>query len=92
MTFYSFATNLVRADTNDGSDLFVHDRKTGTNRRLAVAPGSIETVVVGTSPAISADARLVAFESDATSLVSGDTNGFRDVFVHSLRQANNRNP
>lgn len=83
VAFYSLATNLVPADTNGLSDLFVHDRKTGTNRRLAVAPGS-ESVGPGSSPSISADARSVAFESDATSLVPGDTNGFRDVFVRTL--------
>src|SRR6267142_743905 len=30
---------------------------------------------------ISADGRYVAFESSATNLVPGDTNGFKDVFV-----------
>ncbi len=34
-----------------------------------------------TNPAISADGRFVAFESDATNLVPGDTNGKWDVFV-----------
>lgn len=34
-----------------------------------------------TSPAISQDGRYVACESDATNLVSGDTNGFADIFV-----------
>lgn len=37
-----------------------------------------------TSPAISGDrrfARVLAFESDASDLVAGDTNGFRDVFA-----------
>jgi hypothetical protein len=31
--------------------------------------------------ALSADARFVAFESSATNLVTGDTNGFSDIFV-----------
>jgi TolB protein len=35
--------------------------------------------------AISADGRFVAFESDATNLVLGDTTGKRDVFFHDLR-------
>ena len=35
-------------------------------------------------PAISADGRFVAFESDATNLVPGDTNGVHDVFVRTL--------
>jgi Tol biopolymer transport system component len=32
-------------------------------------------------PSLSADGRFVAFESDASNLVSGDTNGVRDIFV-----------
>ena len=35
-------------------------------------------------PAISADGRFVAFESEATNLVPGDTNGAFDVFVRIL--------
>src|SRR5438067_11090755 len=33
-------------------------------------------------PSISADGRFVAFDSRATNLVPGDTNGRSDVFVH----------
>ena len=33
------------------------------------------------TPAISADGRYVAFGSDASNLVAGDTNGAGDVFV-----------
>jgi Tol biopolymer transport system component len=33
-------------------------------------------------PAITPDGRFVAFSSDASNLVSGDTNGVRDFFVH----------
>jgi hypothetical protein len=35
------------------------------------------------SPAISGDGRFVAFESDASNLVEGDTNGQRDIFVEN---------
>jgi len=35
--------------------------------------------------AISADGRFVAFESDATNLVAGDTNVKRGVFIHDFR-------
>jgi len=34
------------------------------------------------NPTISADGRFVAFDSIATNLVEGDTNGFRDIFIH----------
>ena len=36
-------------------------------------------------PSISADGRYVAFSSDASNLVPGDTNGARDTFVHDLQ-------
>jgi hypothetical protein len=38
-------------------------------------------------PALSADGRVVAFESSASNLVAGDTNGTSDVFVHDRQQA-----
>ncbi len=34
---------------------------------------------------MSADGRIVAFTSDATNLVPGDTNGVADVFLRDLR-------
>ncbi len=46
-------------------------------RRGAQANGSSG----GFGPSISAGGRLVAFFSEASNLVSGDTNGVGDVFV-----------
>ena len=57
-------------------DVFVRDRKPGTTERVSVAsarrPGA---TTAASSPSISADGRFVAFDSDATNLVPGDTNG-----------------
>jgi len=36
-------------------------------------------------PTLSADGRFVAFESVASNLVVGDTNGYEDVFVHDMQ-------
>jgi Tol biopolymer transport system component len=36
-------------------------------------------------PSISSEGRYVAFASDATTLVAGDTNGLTDIFVHDRR-------
>src|SRR5437764_1157953 len=36
-------------------------------------------------PVISADGRFIAFASDATNLVGGDTNGLADVFVRDRK-------
>ncbi len=82
VAFYSLATNLVSGDTNSKFDIFVHDRQTGTTERVNVATGGGQADDDSYNPAISADGRFVAFESNATDLVSGDTNGVRDVFVH----------
>ncbi|HEX9945300.1 MAG TPA: hypothetical protein VGG03_25095 [Thermoanaerobaculia bacterium] len=87
VAFASLASNLVPDDTNNASDVFVHDRRTGTTERVSVdsrgRQGDRDSGFVGVSgnPAISADGRFVAFPSDATNLVRGDTNGTTDVFV-----------
>jgi Tol biopolymer transport system component len=85
--FQSFASNLVRGDTNGVYDIFVHDRMTGMTTRASISSsgtqgnaGSLEELV-----SISADGRYVAFESTATNLVSGDTNGMKDIFVRDRK-------
>ena len=63
-------------------DIFVHDRQTGVTERVSVASDGTEGNNVSRAPALSTDGRVVAFESIATNLVPGDTNGSYDVFVH----------
>src|SRR5216117_2839480 len=82
VAFVSSATNLVAGDTNGATDVFVHDRQTGMTERVSVASDGTQANNVSSYPALSADGRFVAFESDATNLVAGDTNGATDVFVH----------
>lgn len=76
------APDLVDGDTNGTWDVFVHDRLTVTTTRVSVASDGTEGNGPGTSPAISADGRYVAFFSAAFNLVPGDTNGIPEVFVH----------
>lgn len=80
IAFISDAINLVSGDTNDFIDVFVHDRDTGNTNRVSVASDSTEANNNSFGAAISSDGRFVAFESNATNLVSQDTNGSRDVF------------
>lgn len=82
--FHSFASDLVRGDTNGGGDFFVHDRATGRTRRVSV--DSVGNEVEATQApiragAISDDGRFLAFDHRAPGLVSGDTNRNLDVFV-----------
>jgi Tol biopolymer transport system component len=81
VAFGSNATNLVLGDANGQMDVFVRDRATGLTERVSLGPGGLEANGPSMNPSVSGDARFVAFASDATNLVSGDTNGVRDVFV-----------
>jgi Tol biopolymer transport system component len=79
VVFRSMATNLVDGDANARVDIFVHDRVAHETALVSAPPGGSSN---GHSfqPAISGDGAWVVFESDATNLVAGDTNGARDVF------------
>ncbi len=82
------AAALVSSDTNGFGDIYVRDRTAGTTTLVTVAnDGSLANAPAGGSPqrgAISADGRYVAFQSRATNLVPGDTNGLPDIFVRDL--------
>src|SRR3989442_15756675 len=54
----------------------------GTTERVSVDSAGTQGNAGSSQPSISADGRFVAFTSDATNLVPGDTNGAEDVFVH----------
>jgi Ca2+-binding RTX toxin-like protein len=83
VAFSSSATNLVPGDTNNSSDIFLRDLLTNTTTCISVdsagSPGGRSGV-----PSISTDGRFVAFSSDATNLVSGDTNNSSDIFLRDL--------
>ncbi len=84
VAFSSDATNLVANDTNGARDVFVHDRLTGATVRASESSASAQANGASFAPSCSFGGRMIAFESDATNLVTGDTNGVRDVFVHDL--------
>jgi hypothetical protein len=82
VAFGSDASNLVSEDTNGTGDIFIHDRSTGVTTRVSVRSNGAQANGGSSSPAISGDGRFVAFYSDASDLLNGDTNGFADIFVH----------
>jgi Tol biopolymer transport system component len=84
VAFASGASNLVPSDTNGVYDVFSHDMLSGLTTRVSVSglgEGGDEH-----SFAVSLDheGRYVAFLSEATNLVQGDTNGMRDTFVRDV--------
>jgi Tol biopolymer transport system component len=82
VAFWSSASNLVQGDGNGETDVFVHDRQTGLTELASIDSTGTQADGYSLSPTISADGRFVAFESVAGNLVSGDTNGEIDIFVH----------
>jgi hypothetical protein len=82
IAFVSRSTNLVANDTNNEFDIFLRDRILGTTTRVSVGTGGTEANDRSDEPHLSVFGEIIAFTSDATNLVPGDTNGFDDVFVH----------
>jgi Tol biopolymer transport system component len=82
VAFSSLASNLVDGDTNGQTDVFVHDRQTGTTARVSVKTDGTEGNDASFDPDIDDTGRHVIFASTATNLVNGDSNGFEDVFMH----------
>ncbi len=89
VAFASIASNLVSGDTNGIMDVFVRDRLLGQTRRVSVDSSGAQVYGDAWTDfggiAISGDGRFVTFTSDIASLVSGDTNGVADAFVHDLQ-------
>ncbi len=84
VAFMSYATNLTAGDTNAAPDVFVHDRDASSTSRISVAPGGGQADGGSDSPAFSADGSVVAFESGAANLITGDTNNATDVFTYEI--------
>jgi Tol biopolymer transport system component len=84
VAFQSGASNLVAGDDNALDDVFLHDRSTGATVRVSVAANGAQSFFGASNPALSPDARYVAFESFSADLVPGDTNDLGDIFVRDL--------
>ena len=83
VTFVSAANDLVAGDTK-GQDAFLHDLQTGVTTRISVAADGGEADGTSYTSFVASSGSHVAFTSDATNLVAGDTNGTVDVFIRAL--------
>jgi Tol biopolymer transport system component len=82
VAFSSAATNLVAGDVEDSAtDVYLRDRQAGTTEGISTVQPPSGIVLHSGAPSLSADGRLVAFQSWESNLVPGDTNGRFDVFV-----------
>lgn len=85
LSFTSWAPDLVPGDTNNTSDVFLMDLRTGSIERINLTSGGAEaTNGISWGSDISADGRFVTFTSRARNLLPGrDQNSSRgaDAFV-----------
>jgi Tol biopolymer transport system component len=81
VVFYSDASNIVPGDTNNTDDIFVRDTLTNTTTRVSLDSAGNQANSFSYSPSLSDDGRFVAFYSDASNIVPGDTNSSLDIFL-----------
>lgn len=81
VSFLSDAANLVPGDTNGFGEVFVHDRITGLTSLPCVNVAWEQANEISQYPSISADERLMVFQSVASNLAGPDTNGAWDVYL-----------
>ena len=84
VSFISQATNLVGNDTNRKVDAFVRNVASGTTTRVSTDSNNKQANNATYAAVLAGGGGFVAFSSIATNLVSGDTNGDRDVFFKNL--------
>ncbi len=92
VVFASSATNLVPGLNNALDAVYLRDRATGTTILVSVSSTGMRAGASNISrhPSVSSDGRYVAFYSDTTRMVPGDTNGADDVFVRDTVQGTTR--
>lgn len=90
VAFSTRAWNMWQGGENVGTprwEVYLHDRQGPDTIRVSVPLDGGHATADSGCPVISADGSRVAFASDATDLVPGDTNGFSDVFVYEVAGA-----
>lgn len=85
VVFHTIADDLVAGDTNASVDVFVRDVQTGTTTLVSVPAGGGPGNSHSGNADMSADGRYIVFNSSATNMVDGDTNGQGDVFIRDLQ-------
>lgn len=84
VVFSSNADNLVAGDTNGKMDVFIRDTQNGVTTRVSIKTGGGQGDESSGAygAALSSDGRYIAFDSESTNLVNGDTNEFSDIFLY----------
>lgn len=84
VAFVSEANNLVNDDANNRRDVFLKNLDSGAVVRVTQTSSGIEANGNSWGVAFSPGGDRVAFYSEASNLILGDTNGFADLFIKTL--------
>lgn len=84
VVFESGASNMVAGDMNGGPDIFLRNRSAGTTTLISANSSGFPGDQGSYLPSISGDGSTVSFETFATDLIAGDTNGVVDVVIGHL--------
>ena len=78
----AFFSNASNAGPSTTFEVYVRDRARGRTDLVSLDSAGDVPNSSSWAEALSNDGQIVAFGSQASNLVAGDTNGFDDVFVH----------
>jgi Tol biopolymer transport system component len=82
---FAAGDGILGSDGNGLVDVFLRDRQSGSTVLVSrAADGGAANGQVDGAPQISADGRFIAYESQASNLVAGDSNDTGDVFLYDV--------
>jgi hypothetical protein len=84
VAFYSEASNLDPADTDEMDDVYVKDLATGELILASTSDEGVKGNGESAYPRLSADGSIVAFYSTATNLDAGDSDAVEDVYIKDV--------
>jgi Tol biopolymer transport system component len=82
--FQSAASDLVAGDSNGREDVFLRDLWSSAFVLASVSSAGGQGNDASRQPSTSNDGRYVVFQSFASNLVDGDTNGASDIFLRDV--------
>jgi Tol biopolymer transport system component len=85
VVFLSSADNILASmERTAKTQVYLRDRQNGSVQLISVSTNGLPGNGDSTYASISADGKVVVFQSDSSNLAAGDTNGWSDVFLRDI--------
>jgi len=81
IAFVSYAGNVLSGMKSGVSQVYLHDRTSGTTQLISRSEAGVPGAFYSFTPRLNGDGRLLVFYSAASNLVPGDTNSAFDAFL-----------